>query len=125
LNIKIILAGLAFIFSIVSAFKENKGVTKWMLSGVGFFILLFSIWDIYLTNKNENDHKKKVDELSNQIRDSDRSDSIRYAKIDSSLREYNLKISGDSLIKLANKTSFNVKSENQKGGQTAGIINNH
>ena len=96
-----------------------------MLSGVGFFILLFSIWDIYLTNKNENDHKKKVDELSNQIRDSDRSDSIRYAKIDSSLREYNLKISGDSLIKLANKTSFNVKSENQKGGQTAGIINNH
>ncbi len=95
----------------------------------GSTFLIFSYIDIRNTNQNEVKFEQKIDSLSTSFSNKRKSDSLFFAKIGNSLKPYNLKIQGDSVIPttiiFVDKYSTNVKSENQKGGQIAGTIINH
>lgn len=104
--------------------SRTKRVKVWLVI-IGVFFLALSSIDIYQTKNAEMNANMTIDSLSIKLDIT----KAKLEKIDSSISKYGLKISGDSVIKSNNlileNSTINVKSENQKGGQTAGTINNY
>lgn len=107
---------------------DKKSYHKYIIASIGIFICVFSIWDIINTSRKDQQQDQLVNNLIKKIDEIKKADSANFVKLNSSLEPYNLQISGDTVRKI-NTTfidnSIHVKSENQKGGQTAGSIVNH
>ncbi len=102
--------------------KKWKKALLWSVVSIWVIAVILDIWNI---NNSETDNKKNLASITLELKNANN----KIDNIESSLRKFGFKISGDSIVKINNtfvdNSSTNVKSENQKGGQTAGTINNY
>lgn len=100
---------------------------KWIIVSIGIVFLIFSGIDLYNTSKIETANRSAIDSLASKITRIETKASNTLSSIDSSIRRFGLKISGDSVVHLptfVNNVNSYVSSKDQKGGQTAGTIIN-
>lgn len=129
------------LITILSYWNDVKGVKIHSLKNLnaGMFIMFFAVISLlanhgmYTTNKqdkivSDSTNSKRYDSLLFEIKRDSFNDSIMFLKIDSGLRPHNLKLKDFNVIPIhdnySQNNSINVISNYQKGGQTAGTINN-
>lgn len=126
--IKILAITCGIILTLLPFFIQASKSLKTALIIVGLFFIGFSGFDIYITSETEAKNSRTIDSLGIKISTIAKRDSATMAHLENSINKFGLKISGDSVIRITTfvtNSTTNVKSEHQKGGQTAGTIINH
>lgn len=123
--VKLLAIVCGILLTLLPFFMKASKKLKTILIIVGTAFIILSYKDLRDTSKLQSLSDAKIDSLDRSLKRANN----KIDNIDNSIQKFGLKISGDSIIKINNtfvdNSSTNVKSENQKGGQTAGTITNY